>query len=76
MQTKPALLMPDARHSADPAATLPKNQRKSICILDEAVVGTVSDGQHAAQRLKEAIDASPNVHFTFGVGGSSTLGNF
>ena len=49
MQTKPALLMPDARHPADPAVTLPKKQRKSICILDEAVVGTVSDGQHAGR---------------------------
>jgi len=45
MQTKPALLMPDDRHPADQAVTLPEKQRKSICILDEAVVGKISDGQ-------------------------------
>ena len=46
MQTKPVLLMPDDRHPADQAVTLTKKQRKSICILDEAVVGKISDGQH------------------------------
>jgi len=49
MQTKPALLMPDDRPAADQAVTLPKKQRKSICILDEAVVGTVpSRHRHGA----------------------------
>jgi len=45
MQTKPALLMPDDRHPADQTVTLPKKQRISICILDDAVVGEISDGQ-------------------------------
>ena len=38
--------MPNDRHPADQAVTLPRKQRISICILDEAVVGTLSDGQH------------------------------
>jgi len=41
----PALLMPDDHHPAYQAVTLPKKQRNSICILDEAVVGRISDGQ-------------------------------
>jgi hypothetical protein len=45
MQTKPVLLMPDDRHPADQAVTVPKKQRKSICILEEAFVGRISDGQ-------------------------------
>jgi len=37
--------MPDDRHPADQAVTVPKKQRKSICILEEAFVGRISDGQ-------------------------------
>ena len=62
MQTKPVLLMPDDRHPADQAVTLPKKQRKSICILDEAVVGRISDGQHLyddAAYVFRATDARP-----------------
>ena len=47
MQTKPVLLMPHDRHPADQAVTVPKKQRKSICILDEFFVGKISDGQHS-----------------------------
>ena len=53
MQTKPASLMPDDRHPADQAVTLPEKQRKSICILDEAVVGKISDGQHASELARQ-----------------------
>jgi len=58
--------MPDARHPADQAVTLPKKQRKSICILDEAVVGKISDGQHARSAsaatpaTKKAASATPS----------------
>ena len=53
MQTKPALRMPDDRHLADQAVTLPKKQRKSICILDEFFVGKISDGQHWGGRQRD-----------------------
>ena len=43
--------MPDDRHPADQAVTVPKKQRKSICILDEAVVGKISDGQQQVTDL-------------------------
>jgi hypothetical protein len=45
MPTTPAQFMPDDRHPADQAVTMPKKQRKSICILGEDVVGKISDGQ-------------------------------
>jgi len=38
--------MPDDRHPADQAVTLPKKQQKSVCILDEFFVGKISDAQH------------------------------
>ena len=50
MQTTPALPMPEDRHPADQAVTLPKKQRKSICILDEFFVGKISDGQQVGAR--------------------------
>jgi len=46
MPTTPALFMPDDRHPADQAVTLPKKQRNPICILDEFFFGKISDGQH------------------------------
>jgi len=45
MPTTPALSMPDDRHPADQAVTLPNKQRNPICILDEFFVGKISDGQ-------------------------------
>jgi hypothetical protein len=47
MQTKPAFFMPAGRHPADQAVTLPRKRRRSICILDEAIVGKIGDGQQA-----------------------------
>jgi hypothetical protein len=38
--------MPNDRHRADQAVTLPRKPPISICILNEAIVGTPSDAQH------------------------------
>jgi hypothetical protein len=45
--------MPDDRHLADQAVTLPKKHGKSICILDEFFVGKISDGQHWGGRQRD-----------------------
>jgi hypothetical protein len=42
--------MPNDRHRADQAVTLPRKPPISICILNEAIVGTPSDAQQP--RLK------------------------
>ena len=38
--------MPNDRHLADQAVTLPTKPPISICILDDGVVGRLGDGQH------------------------------
>jgi hypothetical protein len=42
--------MPNDRHRADQAVTLPRKPPISICILNEAIVGTPSDAQHPVYR--------------------------
>jgi hypothetical protein len=68
--------MPDARHSADQAVTLPKNQRKSICILDEAVVGTVSDGQQGLSTVEGIVNTNRRMRVVYpGCGVSGARAN-
>jgi hypothetical protein len=43
--------MPNDRHRADQAVTLPRKPPISICILNEAIVGTPSDAQQPFGRL-------------------------